>query len=136
MVVYESGTFSSEYGKYVYDKYEAHDSHGDCYVEVDMFDKESKEQVKTKVDITEEECRNIFKILEGCKYVEKKKTDSGAIDGFMDSSSSRFDLGWYDSPGGDRYIKSDRETRNAFIDAVKKAAGVTADGEFTFYVSK
>ncbi|MBO4415195.1 MAG: hypothetical protein J5824_04335 [Lachnospiraceae bacterium] len=136
MVVYESGTFSSEYGEYVYDKYEAHDSHGDCYVEVDMFDIETAKQVKTKVVITEEECHEIFKILEGCKYVEKKKTDSGAMDGFMDSSSSRFDLGWYDSPGGNWYIESDSETRNSFIDAVKKAAGVTADGEFTFYVSR
>ena len=74
--------------------YEAHYSEGKSYVIVDTFDSADEKQIKTRVDISDEACLEIFGIVEGCKILKKAASDPNVMDGFMDSSSSRFEARW------------------------------------------
>ena len=126
---YLSGTQSSDYG-YIYDQYSVSTSDSKYYAETDLFDRQKKEQVVTKLEITGKEYEAIISLLEGCTYIRQGTPRKDRMDGYLDESNYFADIRWSHQPDGAWKMSMPSEARQKFAEAVEKAV-MTTEVSFT-----
>ncbi len=127
-----SSMHSSDYG-YIYDQYSAGKRTEGCYVETDLFDPESGEQVKTTVRITEDEYLEILRAVEGSKYVRQDAPDKDRMDGYMDEQNQSADMFFDRMPDGPYELRLSSDARAAFISGVKELMDKYAAAQFEIH---
>ncbi len=117
---YISGMQSLDYG-YIYDSYNLVKRDNKYYAETDKFDKDKKEQIVTKVEITGPEFKEILQLIEGCDYVRHKASDPDRMDGDIDNQSFSADIYWDKEPDGAWDLILDEATRGNLVTAIDNA---------------